>query len=185
MEKNMTITHTIGEQWRQVIDDYLGLVELQIKGADENGKIPHGYSVACLLLSAIDGIGHGISGANENHSGTRLDIITDILDSKMLKDKTPQNLASLFRNGLVHAGIMAKNVTITGSGDKPFYYNQEDQLVCVNLPVLFEYVNTYWKEVRLRETKTVIKQKEKIDCASYLELLSTETQAASGCVMKE
>lgn len=48
------------DQWVALIEDYLSLARRCIREKRADGAIPHGYSVALLLLCAIDAMGHGL-----------------------------------------------------------------------------------------------------------------------------
>src|SRR5271167_4356741 len=108
----MTIAATQKEQWVQIVEDYLGLAQRCVDQRNPDGSIPHGYSATLLLLCATDAIGHGLLGPREDDA-CRLDVLMSLPFSLALNADQIRNLKEFFRNGLAHAGVMARQVYLS------------------------------------------------------------------------
>lgn len=164
------------QQSTQIIDEYLTLSRSLIDKRESNGRIQYGYAVACLVLCAIDAIGHRVLEPRPNKN-IRLDILETIIPDEDIKPKTISDISDFFRNGLVHAGLMAKGVFITGSEDKVFTYTNE-RVSGICLPKLLSFVENYWDTVRYQASRSSMRSDSWQPSMSF----SSEAQAASGCV---
>lgn len=164
------------DQSKQIIDEYLTLSHFLVDKREADGRIQYGYAVACLILCAIDAIGHRVQGPHKSKS-TRFDILEKIISPNDMEDNTIQDILDFYRNGLVHAGLMAQDVFITALEDKPFHY-KEKRLYKICLPKLLNLVEIYWDKVKDEKSLSAIKADTRKPAMNW----TAEAPAASGCV---
>jgi hypothetical protein len=173
----MSIHQDQPSQGKQVIDQYIKAIDLCLREKIDAVNCL-GYPAASLIFNVID----ALSSYNKPQTtqGSCFDILKN--DPFNLTEKHIVQLQKWYRHKLTHAGSMTSGVTLSIETENIFSFNENDEIVDINIQKLFDFLKSEWCVKRIAFDPTIqVRNKRFSDPVSSSPLLSTSgTHPTSG-----
>ena len=140
----MAIHQDQKSQGKEVIDQYIKAIDLCLKEKIGDNRNCLGYPAASLIFNIVDALSSYTKSHPEN--GCCFDILkTTGFD---LNDNHIKQLKKWYRHKLSHAGSMVPGVTLSVENTNIFSFNQEDEIIDINIKKLFDCLKKEWDKIQ-------------------------------------